>query len=83
MASNKRHKKSDGDNYVPKEAFVFHHIVKVVDLSAAINSGALSVGRGKHGRRRGGAAEQDNSSAGRTIIAVPAARIMFKNLMDP
>ena len=76
-ASNKRHMKSDGVNYVPKAAFEFHHIVKLVDLYAAIKSGALSVGRGRQGRRDNQAAE------GRTIMAVSAARTMFKNLKDP
>jgi hypothetical protein len=76
-ASNKRRKKSDGDSYVPKEAFVFYHIVKLADLSVAIKSGALSVGRGKQERRR------DNHSAGRMIVAVSAARTMLQNLVDP
>ena len=78
-ASNKRHMKSDGDSYVPKEAFEFHHIVKLVDLYAAIKSGALSVGRGRHQGRR----ENHQSAGGRTIMAVSAARTMFKNLKDP
>ena len=80
-ASNVRHKKSDGDKYVPREAFVFHH--PLADLSTAIGSGAVSTGRGTQGHRRW-RAEQVNQSAGRVAAVEPAARRMLKHLRgDP
>jgi len=77
LESNKRHKKTDGDNYVPKTAFEFHHIVKLADLAAAINSGAVCVGRGTQHRRSRHANKQDVQPA-----TSSTARIMLNNLKD-
>ena len=83
-ASNRRHKKSDGDDYVPKEAFVFQHHVKLVDLSTAIGSGAVSTKRGKQDHRRRRAEQDADHSAGRAIVMLPpAARTMLKHLRNP
>jgi hypothetical protein len=94
VASNKRHEKCDGDNYVPKDAFVFHHIGKrvdvpvdassrVVDLSLAVSSGMVTAGRGKQ-RHRCGVVERDYYSSRRKSLRAPvmlsAARNMLKNL---
>jgi hypothetical protein len=47
--SNKRHEKEDGIHYIPKVAYSHRHpsevAIKVVDLSGAILSGAVSVRR--------------------------------------
>jgi hypothetical protein len=62
--SNKRHRKSDGASFVPKEPYVFQHTAAIRDLKAtpytfnlvglieAINTGAVTVGRGRHERLR-------------------------------
>jgi hypothetical protein len=62
--SNKRHRKSDGASFVPKEPYVFQHTTAIRDLKAtaytfnlvglieAINTEALTVGRGRHERLR-------------------------------
>jgi hypothetical protein len=74
--SNRRHEKTDGVDYVPK--LPFHHSelsIKVVDLSKAIESGAVSVGRGRHERK------------GVVLpllkpVHVPYARIMLTELLE-
>ena len=59
--SNKRHQKSDGSSYVPKIPYVFRHTTALrprprssntlVNLSSAIASKAVTVGRGRQERR--------------------------------
>ena len=64
IASNKRHMKSDGDNYVPKEAFVFDHTVKLVELRDK-----------QEGQLRSGC-----ELVVRAPVVLSAARNMLKNL---
>jgi len=74
--SNKRHEKSDGVDYVPK--LPFHHSelsIKIVSLSKAIESGAVSVGRGQHERK--GVVLPSLKP-----VHVPYARIMLTELLE-
>jgi hypothetical protein len=78
-ASNKRHEKLDGEDYVVRPAVVFHRLgvseSTMVDLSQAIISGAVSVSRGK--KRKSRDCDKSNTPPPKRI---PAARVMLKNL---